>query len=149
MYPRLRFLMDIPNETTAEMMWGKLFLHDEVKNIKFMATSGLPKFQYFGAERIPRKGLIPPEINYRVSTQRLWLPNVKGVQGSFYAIAPFEVNVDGVTRGDFGIHFDHNVPGSAGCIVLKEQEHWDLFREFMQEYHDMRIKSVPLEVKYR
>lgn len=104
-------------------------------------------YQYHGAWKIPRRGCIPPRT-WELSTQRLWLPNVKGVEGSFYGIAPFMVTVDGVQRGDFGIHFDANVPGSAGCIVIKQQDHWDIFRKVMAEYNSLRIKSVPLEVTY-
>lgn len=148
MFPKLIFTMDIPNEPTVEMLYGKLILSDEEKNVAFMATAGLPKFQYFGGWKVPRHGVTPPRTDYTVSTQKLWMPDVKGVEGSFYAISPFLVNADGVQRGDFGIHFDANIKGSSGCIVIKQQDHWDLFREAMKEYHDLRIKAVPLEVKY-
>ena len=113
-----------------------------------MATSGLPRFQSFGGWKTPRRGIIPPYHKFELSTNRLWLPNVKGVEGSFYAIAPFMVKVVGVQRGDLGVHFDANVPGTAGCIAIKQQDHWDTFRKCMAEYNALRIKSIPLEVKY-
>ncbi len=56
------------------------------------------------------------------------MPNVKGVEGSFFAISPFAVKLTNVTRGDFGIQFDANVPGSARCIASRKQDHWDMFR---------------------
>ena len=152
MYPKFKFEMDIPIRPTSEMIKGKLFLRDENTNIMFQATSGLPGYQYFGAWRLPRRGLLPPTAaisrKYEVSTNRLWMPNVTGVQGSFWGITPFTVDLDGVTRGDFGIHFDHNVPGSAGCIVVDLQDHFDKFKGMMEEYNQMRIKSIPLEVLY-
>lgn len=49
------------------------------------------------------------------------------------AIFPFEVNLGGLSRGDFGIYFDANVPG-AGCIVIRQQDHWDLFRNQMSVF---------------
>ncbi len=140
--------MDIPNKSIPTMQYGKLILQDEDKNVAFMATSGLPGYQYFGSWKTPRRGLLPPYSKYTVSTQRLWMPNVKGVEGSFYPIAPFMVTVDGVQRGDLGVHFDANIPGSSGCIVIKQQDHWDIFRKLMEDYHSMRIKSIPLEVNY-
>ncbi len=148
MFPKLTFLMDIPNEPTATMLYGSLTLKDEGRNVVFMATSGLPRFQYHYGWKIPRRGIAPPRTDFTVSTQKLWLPHVKGVEGSFYAIAPFSVTTDGVARGDLGIHFDANVPGSAGCVVIKQQDHWDMFRKIMEEYNSLRIKVVPLEVKY-
>ena len=60
------------------------------------------------------------------------MPDTKGVEGSFYQILPFEVPTDGAIRGDFGIHFDANVPGSLGCIVLTTQRGWDAFRRDVQ-----------------
>lgn len=140
--------MDIPNSPNNRMIYGKLTLSDENSNLVFMATSGLPNYQFFGGWKTPRKGLLPPYDAYSISTQKLWLPNVKGVEGSFYAIAPFSLKVDGVTRGDLGVHFDANVPGTAGCIAIKQQDHWDMWRKKMQEYQTLRIKSVPLKVNY-
>lgn len=139
--------MDIPNSPVKNMIYGKLVLKDETKSVSFMATSGVGLYQFHGGWKVPRRGLIPPR-RYDVSTNRLFLPNVKGVEGSFYAITPFSLKIDGVTRGDFGIHFDANVPGTAGCIAIKQQDHWDTFRKVMAEYHALRIKEVPLEVVY-
>ena len=81
---------------------------------------------------------------------KLWMPEVKGVEGSFYAISPFSVKMPGVTRGDFGIHFDpvHGTPGSAGCIVIRDQAHWDIFRKEIGQFRLDGIQSIPLSVNY-
>lgn len=99
------------------------------------------------------RGPLPPSLKiapyrYKISTQRLWLPQVKGVEGSFYAIAPFTVQLGGTSRGDFGIHFDANAPGSAGCIVILLQEHWNLFRKLIAEFRAAGHQQIPLEVFY-
>ncbi len=148
MFPRLTFSMDIPNHSTSAFQYGKLLLNDDDENVAFMATSGIANYQYHGGWKIPRRGLIPPR-SYEVSTNKLWLPNVRGIEGSFFAISPFMVDIDGVKRGDFGIHFDPpGTLGSAGCIVLKQQDHWTLFLKKMAEYQALRIKSIPLKVVY-
>lgn len=149
--PKFTFTCDLPSSPVSSLVTGKLVLQTSQNSISFLVTSGLPNFQYTGAWKHKAKGCLPPSkcgINYSVSTQRLWMPNVKGVEGSFYAIAPFSCNVDGVMRGDFGLHFDANQPGSAGCIVVRIQEHWDLVRVKMNEFAANRIKSIPLEVIY-
>ncbi|MGL4618727.1 MAG: hypothetical protein ACRCZS_06660 [Chroococcidiopsis sp.] len=145
--------MDLPNSPTNSLVTGKLVLTNGDSKVSFLTTSGLSKHQYIGSWTQKARGCLPPSakgIDYSISTQRLWMPDVKGVEGSFYAIAPFSVTVDGVTRGDFGLHYDPvpGTPGSAGCIVLRMQEHWDIIRAKMKEFADMRIKSVPLEVIY-
>ena len=143
------FEMKLPSSTVKSLVLGKLYLSTDKENIKFQATSGIGGFQHKGAWNTPRKGMIPPRDDYFVSTNRLWLPQVKGVEGSFYPITPFSVKTDnGTTRGDFGIHFDANVPGTAGCIALPLQSHWDIFREEMKKYNDKRIKQIPLIVRY-
>ena len=151
--PKFVFEMDLPNGPTSQLVTGKLTLSTANNSTGFLVTSGLPNYQYMGAWNQKARGCLPPSnkgINYSVSTQRLWMPHVKGVEGSFYAIAPFSCTVDGVTRGDFGLHFDPpGTKGSAGCIVLRLQDHWDIIRAKMKQFADMRIKSVPLEVIYK
>ncbi len=144
--------MDLPEKSTQDKITGKLALHTNTENILFSCTSGLPGFQYHGGWKIPRKGCIPPsrliKEGFYVSTQRLWLPNVPGVEGSFYAASPFSANYEGVTRGDFGLHADKNRWGSAGCIVFRLEDHYKLFEQYMKQFSTERIKSLPLEVVY-
>lgn len=156
MIPSLEFQMHLPSSSTKALLRGFLLLRDGSSRagIKLLATSGSSNHQYSGSWRLKGRGPLPPSRTiepqvYTVSTQRLWLPHVKGVEGSFYAIAPFSVRVDEtVTRGDFGIHFDANVPGSAGCIVIPLQDHWDVFRKFMADCSAKKIQQLPLRVIY-
>jgi len=154
-YPRLEFNMQLAASTTWDLVEGTLLIRKEIDNagVKLRATSGTSGYQNKGAWRIKKRGYIPPSSQiipqrWSVSTQRLWMPNVTGVEGSFYAIAPFEINLGGLSRGDFGIHFDANVPGSAGCIVIRQQDHWDLFRNEISAFRLNGIQQVPLFVSY-
>ncbi len=154
-YPRFEFNMQLADNTGWELTEGTLLIKKDIDNagVKLRATSGLSGYQKKGDWRIKRRGYIPPSHQlipqqWSVSTQRLWIPNVKGVEGSFYAIAPFVIRLPGVARGDFGIHFDANVPGSSGCIVIRQQDHWDLFRNQMSAFRLEGIQQVPLFVSY-
>jgi hypothetical protein len=152
--PMLIFEMSLPQMPNLKsLLNGLLYIKDDYQaaGIKCTATSGIAGFQYTNSWKFKGRGCLPPSsprINYTVSTNRLWLPNVKGVEGSFYAISPFSVNVGGINRGDFGIHYDSNVPGSAGCIVLPIQAQWDTFRNKMQEYRGKGFQAVDLLVDY-
>lgn len=156
MSPSLEFYMSLPREPIFTLVKGFLLVKTELgaAGIKLQALSGCTRYQYRGAWREKGRGCLPPSTiiaptKYTVSTQRLWLPHVRGVEGSFYAIAPFMVTAaPGIQRGDFGIHFDANMPGSAGCIVLPLQDHWDVFRHLMADFRFKGIKQLPLTVKY-
>lgn len=120
-------------------------LKDGVPINSFQATSSLPGRQYAGSwTRLG--GLLPPGDSYTVDIEPLWMPNIRGVEGSFYRILPFEVPTKGATRGDFGVHFDANQPGSLGCIVLVTQKGWDAFRREMKKLGE--VDRIPLVVKY-
>lgn len=153
--PRLEFNMTLVEGTQWQLTEGTLLIKKDIDNagVKLRATSGLAGYQAKGSWRIKGRGYIPPSHQiipqqWSVSTQRLWMPGVKGVEGSFYAIAPFVIRLPGVARGDFGIHFDANVPGSAGCIVIRQQDHWDLFRKEIELFRLDGIQQVPLFVSY-
>ena len=99
-------------------------------------------------------GMLPPA--YRVPRLHQWtvdtypvdLTHVKGVSGSFYKITPYEVITDkNGYRGDFGIHLDANIPGSAGCIVMGTRR----FRHFENTMTRLRregVKQIPLVIAY-
>lgn len=147
---RASFIMTLPSAAKGSLVYGKLTLIRKKGDAGkvYHATSGCIGCQYWGSWKLKGKGCLPPALDYSISTQRLWLPHVKGVEGSFYAIAPFNVRVGSVTRGDFGVHFDANVPGSAGCIVLDLQEHWDDWRNEIEICREKGQQSIPLAVTY-
>ncbi len=132
---------------SSHLLIGNLQLSYDDKIINdYQATSSLPGRQYWGSWE-SKGGLIPPVRDLKVDTTPLWMPDIKGVEGSFYAISPFEIQTDGSTRGDFGIHFDANQPGSLGCPVLKNQRGWDAFRRDLEPIAKL-IKSIPLVIDY-
>lgn len=154
--PRLIFKMELPTTPTRALRIGKLFLFSSPSLlIQYVATSGIPPHQYDGSTNLKGRGPIPgchfAQIPfYEVLTNGLFMPKVKGVEGTFYQIIPSLVSLKGtnIQRGDFGIHFDANVPGSAGCVVLRKQTEWDSFRERMLEFAKEGIVKIPLTVEY-
>jgi hypothetical protein len=76
------------------------------------------------------------------------MPQVKGVEGNFYKINPHEVMINGVQRSDFGVHFDANVPGSSGCVVLRTTVGWQAFEKDMRLLLANGTTEIPLLVSY-
>jgi hypothetical protein len=141
---------------SEELIEGRLLLLnlqefkiDEV----FIARSGLPKFQSesnlitLGKGCIPAQNMVDIE-NYCVVTKPVKSYN-PGIMGNFYPIIPYDVLVNGkVKRGDFGIHFDANVPGSSGCIVIKNNPAWVVFQKIMSDFESDNILQLPLLISY-
>ncbi|MDJ0675507.1 MAG: hypothetical protein QNJ36_09035 [Calothrix sp. MO_167.B42] len=116
------------------------------------ATSTAGKQQPEGFHK--RNHMLPPEYRipglpaWTVHTRPIALPHVPGVQGNFYKLTPFEVTTDqGGKRGDFGVHWDGNTPGSAGCIVMSKRR-FDIFQEEMEKLEEQDIFEIPLFVTY-
>ncbi|MGI2904894.1 hypothetical protein [Tolypothrix sp. VBCCA 56010] len=116
---------------------GRLLLLDsELTSIAntYIATSGLPNNQRFDCLSSPGKGPIPANNVigvdcYQVATTPIYMPGVRGVEGNFYKINPHMVTVNDVQRGDFGVHFDSNTPGSSGVRSVKNQRWLASLRE--------------------
>jgi hypothetical protein len=142
-------------QRTTELIEGRLLLLDSAPSIlnTYIATSGLPNNQRFDCLSSPGRGPIPQNSIvgidcYSVVTKPIYMPGVKGVEGNFYQISPHEVTINGVERGDFGVHFDANVPGSSGCVVLRTNEGWQAFEKDMQGLLTSGVKEIPLLVSY-
>jgi len=139
----------------SELIEGKLLLIDTEKSQiddQFIVTSGLPGFQYWEAQFRKGAGCIPrcdqAKIpHYRIKTDPIFLAN-KGIEGNFYPIFPHMVVAGGVERGDFGVHFDANVPGSLGCIGIRNKPAWGSYQAMMKNYLTAGIEEVPLIVDY-
>jgi hypothetical protein len=130
---------------------GRILLVNGNSVVSYSATSGLAGYQYLGASKLRGRGRIPTchqakIVNYQVSTMPIYLPNTKGVNGNFYPITPFKVEVDGNPRSDLGIHRDTNVAGSAGCIVIRLADHWQLFETAMRKLVKENIMNISLFV---
>lgn len=139
----------------AELLEGKLLLIDTQKSQiddQYIVTSGLPGFQYWEAQFRPGAGCIPrcdqaKITHYSVKTTPVFLAK-KGIEGNFYPILPHMVKVGGVDRGDFGVHFDANVPGSQGCIGIRNKPAWESYQAMMTNYLAAGIEEFPLIVDY-
>lgn len=134
---------------------GTLLCTSSFGNMRFMATSGLKHYQGIGSCGVKGKGGIPPcELvglqKYTVTTTPIPMPHVRGVEGNFYQILPFQVTVvqygKKSYRSDLGIHADKNVLGSSGCIVIPPGEHWKEFEELMGKIRKGGIKTLDLFV---
>lgn len=152
---RFEFAMALPYKGQGSLVMGQLVLRHLGKvRDTWIVTSGCIGHQYHGSFTAKGKGPLPPSTRvlggmYQVATKGIFLGQTKGVEGMFYPITPFEVNLGVVKRGDFGIHFDANVPGSAGCIVVKNRKPWNELEEFMEYAHTHQgINSIPLLVDY-
>jgi hypothetical protein len=148
----LLFHLDTNQESA--LVEGRLLLIDNDQIIEqYKATSGCPNNQSYSHISAKGRGPIPPQYetkinNYRVSTTPLYMPGVKGVEGNFFKIDPHIVRVGNVERGDFGIHADKNVPGSAGCIVLVTDTGWLGYQVQMKKLVDKGISQIPLLISY-
>ena len=76
------------------------------------------------------------------------MPNIAGVSGNFYPIDPFEIDTDGATRGDFGIHFDANTPGSLGCVCATTEKGWAATQRELKGISGLGIRAIDLIVEY-
>jgi hypothetical protein len=142
-------------QRTEQLIEGRLLLLDSEPSIlnTYIATSGLPNNQRFDCLSSPGRGSIPQNSLigvdcYQVSTTPIYMPGVKGVEGNFYKINPHIVTINGVERGDFGVHFDANVPGSSGCVVLRTAVGWQAFEKDMKSLLTSGVKEIPLLVSY-
>lgn len=151
--PTLLFEMRMPKAPTKDLIVGKLSVSNAHKNMRFLATSGCPRFQYAHSEKLKGRGPIPAPIkvgitSYHVLTTPLFLPHVRGIEGNGYPISPFWIEVEGIRRGDFLIHEDKNAPGSAGCVVITSNAHWRAFETWMTEIRQLGHKNARLDVAY-
>lgn len=162
MQPSLEFHLELPQKAVNSLIDGYLLVKEDPTKagVKFVASSGLKNNQYIGSWNLKRRGPLPPSsligtTGYTMSTQKLWLPHVRGVEGSFFAISPFSVKLPTVTRGDFGGHADARFPkptaedaGSAGCVVVRRQDHWTTFLDLFEYFRLAGFQSLPLLVWY-
>jgi hypothetical protein len=143
-----KLLFSMKLQPSNSLLWGNLELvYPDKKTIDYMATSGCTQWQQPGDEWVRGKGPIPAAFAYSIPTTPYHL-ETKGIEGDFFHITPDPVNSDGRMRSELGIHFDANVPGSAGCIVLRNLSGWDGFCRRMDAIAKSGIKSIGLEVRY-
>lgn len=100
-------------------------------------------------------GLIPPVHHvdnlkqWQVDLNPIYMPDNKGVRGNFYRILPYSVTTtEGTKRGDFGIHFDANAPGSLGCPVMNRFNWTDFERTIAEIKTTSKIAQIPFYPLY-
>jgi hypothetical protein len=122
------------------------------------ATSGQANYQKPANQYDRNLGPIPScrtagLANWKVATTSYPLSD-PGVNGQFFSIAPSPHSFGGVTRDQFGIHFDANnagSPGSAGCIVFIDYTQWTNFQKWMEDYrtkYSPGVTTINLIVEY-
>lgn len=119
---------------------------------RYIALSGLPGYQQWEDQNSKGAGPIPrPDVAgigcYQVATVPHFVPAAQqpGIAGNFYEIFPQFVENK---RGLFGIHFDANVQGTAGCIGVKNAGPWEDFQNKMEAMAAAGVTQVPLIVGY-
>ena len=141
----LRFEMNLAPSNS--LIYGSLNLcYPTGEVIRYMATSGCTGWQQPGDEWAIARGPLPAG-EYRIPTTPYWL-DTRGVEGWFFHITPDPVVGSGGRRSELGIHFDANVPGSAGCLVLTNRSGWERFCDRLAEIAKNGVRSIPLHVKY-
>ena len=144
---RHQLLFTMPLGYSQNLITGTLkLIYPDGQEINYLATSGLPDYQRQGDEWIRGKGPIP-KGDYEIPTEPYWL-NTRGVEGLFFHITPDPVGSGDRLRSELGVHFDANVPGTSGCIGLINWEGWNGFCRRMATIASLRVKSLPLKVKY-
>ncbi|MGB5768951.1 MAG: hypothetical protein WBM32_03640 [Crocosphaera sp.] len=146
-YPKILVFIANKNQRGKGILLAVNSKESKIEGI-FKALSGVG-----GREDQPMRGPLPSQKNvqttrYMVDSDPLILSN-PGIAGKFYKINPHLVKVKGTTRGDFGIHFDANVPGTAGCIGIEDPQQWAAFKELMKHYSQSGLTQIPLLVAYR
>jgi hypothetical protein len=147
----LRFRMTLSD--ADNLLQGVLsFMEGDTPISSFTATSGLSGYQQLCHQSARGRGPIPSckrlgITNYSVRTTPFDERGVTGVEGNFYYVEPDPVDVPPL-RGEFGIHFDANIPGSAGCIVFPEQSEWEKFQDLMMQYKMQGHQCISLIVEY-
>lgn len=153
----LRFRMNLSSSSQESLIMGELqvFMDNDDKPEKILpATSGIPFYQHLKAEDLVARGPIPSSDSagirgYFVQTTPLNRTSTPGIEGNFYWIdIPAQVKINGVTRSEFGIHFDARVPGSAGCVVFPNPTDWRWFEDFMADYRKKGFEHIALVVEY-
>lgn len=131
----------------SELLHGSLeLIYPDGKRIDYLATSGCADWQRPGDEWARGKGPIP-QGDYEIPTDPYWL-ETRGIEGFFFHITPDPVVSDKGVRAELGIHFDANVPGTAGCIGLVNEVGWRGFCDRMAAIAESGVKSLPLKVRY-
>ncbi|NET15302.1 MAG: hypothetical protein F6K08_21940 [Okeania sp. SIO1H6] len=143
---------------TWNLIQGSLSVLDNNGETIFeaIATSGQPGYQSADYHWRRAKGCIPSEDMIsngpiRISTHGYYTSTI-GIEGMFFHILPDPFyGKNGGIRSEFGVHLDANFsysPGSAGCIVLRYENDFDIFIDLMAKAKQAGRKEIPLAIVY-
>jgi hypothetical protein len=151
---RTQFLMKLGD--SPSLLTGQFEILDDDKVLKaYPATSGVAGYQSSiddtwrrGRGPIPRS--IPGKRDYSINIKGRYSLATKGIEGLAYPISPDPIiSLEGdASRSEIMLHRDANVPGSAGCIVLRVSV--DEYKEFNDYIWSIArdVTKLPLLVKY-
>ena len=129
---------------SSQLINGSLtFFEDGKEILKVVATSGIGGFQYAGAHTIRGKGCLPPANDWKISTSGYNL-TTPGVEGMFYHITPDPRP----PRSELGLHRDAHVPGSSGCIVVRDSNTFNTQVVPLIKRLKDKQSQIPLSVVY-
>lgn len=151
---KLKFALDA--QQSSNLIIGLLTLYKDGAAINsYRATSSRAGKQNLGSWNYTG-GLLPPTTEIiehtgkglSVATKPIIL-DIKGVNGEFYPIYPYNTDTDGDNRGDFGVHRDIDPrPGTMGCVGLKTEAGMLAFIRDMALIAKLGIPTLELEVVY-
>jgi N-acetylmuramoyl-L-alanine amidase len=143
---RVVFSMELTE--TRQLLLGQLTFYDGNGQIAtFVATSGQSGYQSPRHYRTRRKGLCPPFPKLFINTQGYHL-NTIGVEGLFFHITPDPI--PGYGRSEIGLHKDANVPGSSGCIVVRNEISFeDKVCPLLHSAASSGRSRLPLQIDYK
>ena len=132
---------------SQELILGNLELvYPSGEKVDYLTTSGIPDWQRPEDQWSRGKGPIPAG-DYEIPSEPYWL-DTRGVEGFFFHITPDPVSSGDRIRSELGVHYDANVPGTAGCIGFINPDGWERFLRRMAKIAALGVKSLPLKVKY-
>jgi hypothetical protein len=142
-----QLVFTMPLGKSQNLIKGSLkLIYPDGQEIDYLATSGIPDWQRPEDQWTRGKGPIPAG-EYEIPSEPYWL-DTRGVEGLFYHITPDPVGFGDRIRSELGIHYDANVPGTAGCIGLINWEGWDGFCRRLRNIASQSVKTLPLKVQY-
>ncbi len=139
---KVLFTMRLGKSST--LRYGLLEVLDRSGNrlLSAKATSGATGYQTKEHFNTRARGCCPPAKGLKVATKGYYLAT-KGVEGLFFHVTPDPI--PGYSRSEMGIHYDANVPGSAGCLVFTYKADFSRYCTLMNSVSET---SLPLEITY-
>jgi hypothetical protein len=145
--PAAQAIFSLDLRETSTLIDGMLVIQDAAGGelLRVRATSGLAGHQHRGDLWLPNRGPIPDIPDAKtIKTREAW----SDVLGWRFFITPETFHSGHHTRGAFRVHKDGGTPGSAGCIVIRDEDDFQGFRDLMKQTVAAEVSEIPLEISY-